>query len=286
MSVSCRFKYDIEVNQMKIELICKDYQTTVSSLLVYFECTENELIDFLSKDWNSEYTSYYSKLYNKNKYNICDFETYIYRQCRKRFKPIPEKIAVHWFHGTKILDTKLIMQKGIYPLHQMTEYLSHIVDNIAQKIGVKPTNHKTHEMERYKFLIDTKVNNPPDQGPCAFLILDALIHPKIFRVNEYSKIPEYIRDYANYTYDENANEILSWYQKITKAIAVEFIEPSSSKHSCGKEFCIGVALCYIYDILNGAYQTGEMNLACSAAYSNYGHTIHPRSIVQIHDLST
>lgn len=271
---------------MKIELICKDYQTTVSSLLAYFECTENELFDFLSEDWDSGYLNYYNKLYNKNIDDICDFETYFYRQCRKRFKPIPKKVVVHWFHGTKTLDTKLIIQKGIRPLHQMTGYLSNIIDNIAQEMGVKPTDHKTHKMEHYKFLIDTKTNNPPDQGPCAFLILDALIHPKIFHVNEYSRLPEYIRDYANYTYDENANKLLLEYQKITKAIAVEFIEPSSSKHSCGKEFCIGVALCYIYDILKGAYQTGDMNLACSAAYSNYGNTIRPRSIVQIHDLGT
>lgn len=267
-----------------MDFICKSPESVLKSLSDWFDCSLSDIKTILSKDWISEYESvveqrdkhYYEYGFDEDDDKIYeDFGIYLLYKGFGDYPISHKSVNIHWFHGSRVIDTNSFKIGGILPLTNMLPKIKELIDSIAQRLGI-PICEDT-ESSWTKQRIEIKLNSAIDHGPCAMLMYEASINANAFSCHSYIDEPEIVSDYAIAKYGEAGNEIIAEFKRISKPVVVEFIEVKDCKDPTAMDEILRAALTYMYDFIHNE----EIGLNDNTCYSGCGRSVSKDRIIDV-----
>lgn len=267
-----------------MDFICKSPETVLRSLSDWFNCSVSDIITILSKDWDSEYESavkqrdkhYYEYGFDEDDGKIYeDFGIYLLYKGFGDYPIFHKSVNVHWFHGSRVIDTNSFINRGILPLTSILPQITELIDSIAQYLEIPICENTKSSWKNQR--IEIKLNSAIDHGPCAMLMYEASIDANAFSCHSYIDEPEIVSDYAIAKYGEAGNEIVAEFKRISKPVVVEFIEVKDCKDPTAMDEILRAALTYMYDYIHNE----EIGLNDNTCYSGCGRSVSKDRIIDV-----
>lgn len=267
-----------------MDFICKSPETVLRSLSDWFNCSVSDIITILSKDWDSEYESavkqrdkhYYDYDFDEDDDKIYeDFGIYILYKGFTDYPISHKTVNIHWFHGSRVIDTNSFINRGILPLTSILPQITELIDSIAQHLEIPICENTKSSWKNQR--IEIKLNSAIDHGPCAMLMYEASIDANAFSCHSYIDEPEIVSDYAIAKYGEAGNEIVAEFKRISNPVVVEFIEVKDCKDPTAMDEILRAALTYMYDYIHNE----EIGLNDNTCYSGCGRSVSKDRIMDV-----
>ena len=267
-----------------MDFICKSPETVLRSLSDWFNCSVSDIITILSKDWDSEYESavkqrdkhYYEYGFDEDDDKIYeDFGIYLLYKGFGDYPISHKSVNVHWFHGSRVIDTNSFINRGILPLTSILPQITELIDSIAQYLEIPICENTKSSWKNQR--IEIKLNSAIDHGPCAMLMYEASIDANAFSCHSYIDEPEIVSDYAIAKYGEAGNEIVAEFKRISNPVVVEFLEVRDCKEPTAMDEILRAALTYIYDYIHKE-EIGPHDNTC---YSGCGRSVSKDRIIDV-----
>ena len=267
-----------------MDFICKSPETVLRSLSDWFNCSVSDIITILSKDWDSEYESavkqrdkhYYDYDFDEDDDKIYeDFGIYLLYKGFGDYPISHKSVNVHWFHGSRVIDTNSFINRGILPLTSILPQITELIDSIAQHLEIPICENTKSSWTNQR--IEIKLNSAIDHGPCAMLMYEASIDANAFSCHSYIDEPEIVSDYAIAKYGEAGNEIVAEFKRISNPVVVEFLEVRDCKEPTAMDEILRAALTYIYDYIHKE-EIGPHDNTC---YSGCGRSVSKDRIIDV-----
>lgn len=239
-----------------MELDCSSPATAVTSLAEIFDTTEAGLLSLL--DSASSFNGHDSP------------ENVIYDQVCERFGPPGSSLKVTWFHGTRVEDHRLFLERGILPKTAAREIIEPRLKELAKDLVAAGDNPFSLSMMGKQ--------GEHDEGPFAFLIRDVAIHAPGGQHN-YLQSPEAVEDISGALLGRNCDALINRFKAITKPYLIMFTaDPQGHEIPC--------ALFYV-KLVNDGHHSIEAADGANTCFCGNGRVIPPdqiRSIEQIPDV--
>ncbi len=267
-----------------MDFICKSPESVLKSLSDWFDCSLSDIKNDLSKDWISEYENaveqrdkhYYEYGFDEDDDKIYeDFGIYLLYKGFGDYPITHKSVNIHWFHGSRVIDTNSFKKRGILPLTDILFQITELIDSIAQRLEIPICENTESSWTNQR--IEIKLNSAIDHGPCAMLMYEASINANAFSCHSYIDEPEIVSDYAIAKYGEAGNEIVAEFKRITKPVVVEFLEVRDCKDSTAMDEILRAALTYMYDYIHNE----EIGLHGNTCYSGCGKTVAQDRIIDV-----
>lgn len=245
------------------------------SLSKFLGCSESELSEMLSYDWEKDYVRLInsSEIY-LDKYRC--FGNYIFCNLSLNVDSY-DRPKIHWFHGTRAFDINDFKSRGILPADESFSYIKDKIDNIAIELNLEKTVSNIAEFN--KDYIDNRLSSNDCKGPFSVLMFESALYADRFGFRYYINYPEMVEHYIKWKYGNSEQQIFAKFKEYTTPIIIEFIEPNDTKSVIPMSSIVGTILSYLYNKIHSS-QDSSWHTTC---HSNQGKTIMPKQIVNIYD---
>ena len=269
-----------------MDFLCKSPETILQSLSDWFDCPISETISILKEDWATKFNtalkdkddSLYKYDFDEEDERIYeDFGIYVLYKGFADYTIINKEVNIHWFHGSRVVDVETFRNNGIIPLQNIFPTIKTLIDDIAKQLNISECNLDSSWKDQKKELLQLKMNNDVDKGPCAMLMYEAVVNADAFSCHSYIDEPEIISDYSIGKYGEDGNLIISEFKRITKPVVVEFIEQINGSDKTKMDYIVSTALTYMYRYIHNE----DLDWQCNTCFSGYGKFIPPERIIDI-----
>ncbi len=177
---------------------------------------------------------------------------------------VPDEVV--WFHATRVPPSTDFISTGLLPLKDCLVGITSTVQKIVDDLG-GPTRNGS---DGYAFSYGFKLNSLDRQGPNAFLLRDAAVHPSPTHCT-FHDAPEIVKDLAQELGGGREAEILKAYKELCAPCIVKFVSRKQRSRVCT------FAAAYLY-----AHLIGDDEPSSHGTYfDGGGRAVPPSDILEI-----
>jgi hypothetical protein len=182
-------------------------------------------------------------------------------------------LAIHYFHGTRVIAPDLIGKRGLLPHAQILSTLWAQLGELARP-EVTPADWRALRQELDDGCLgpSTYLRPPSEIGPFGLLIRDVFLEPQRWHSVDYLRSPESVADICAAAHDRFGVDLAEAYEEAALPCIVEFAAVAGAR----ADEAVASTAWYI----EGA-RRGEPSLDALHAFDGRGTAVPPEAIVTI-----
>lgn len=185
---------------------------------------------------------------------------------------LPSPQVIHWFHATRV-PPGTEFREGILPSSRRLDSIWALLGTLASEWS------SPSEWEHFRGSMDgpgareyhLRTSSRVDDGPHAFLVRDAILHPEQLRSHDYLRMPEIIQDICTSYHHRYQHPLYDRARQATRPCIVTFRSSSPWPDA------LAAALMYVHRVV----RREDLFLHCNTCFDGKGGAVPPVDIVRL-----